>query len=134
MYSKSEQKECVERLREWLRPGDTVCTILRHVSRSRMQRVISPVVLHDGQAQHLCYSVARALDLAEDEERDGVKVRGCGMDMGFALVYNLAATLWPEGFTCIGKGCPANDHANGDRNYEVHLHRDGGYALRQKWL
>ena len=38
-----ERDEARERLLEMLRPGDTVHTILRHVSRSGMSRSISPV-------------------------------------------------------------------------------------------
>lgn len=35
-----ERQEAIERLREILKPGDTVYTIIRHVSRSGMQRSI----------------------------------------------------------------------------------------------
>lgn len=68
--------------------------------------------------------------------KDGsLKVGGCGMDMGFPVVYNLSATLFRDGFDCIGKGCPSNDHSNGDRNYEPHRHAHaGGYALSSRWL
>jgi hypothetical protein len=82
------------------------------------------------------------------------------MDMGFHLVYNLSYSLFPDGFGCIGRAedyrfhCPSNDHSNGDRDYTPHMsenerlgadgslctchathwHKDGGYALIQKWL
>lgn len=49
-YSKTEIKESFERLRKWLKPGDTVHTICDHVSRSGMSRVIRVVVIDkDGE-------------------------------------------------------------------------------------
>jgi hypothetical protein len=88
------------------------------------------------------YLVARALGERIDRNNGGVKVSGCGMDMGFSLVYNLSHVLYPDGFTCTGEGspdvwgshCPSNDHSNGDRDYTPHDHRDGGYAIRHRWL
>jgi hypothetical protein len=41
---------------------------------------------------------------------DGYKVGGCGMDMGFHLVYTLASVLFPE-----------------DR-------KTGGYKLNHEWI
>lgn len=184
---KQEQQEAIERLREWLKPGDTVYTILRHVSRSGMQRVIGVKLIHDGNRRcgmdgiaELSYNVALALDMRFDRDREGVKIGGCGTDMGFEIVYNLGRALWPDGFGCIGEKCRSNAHSNGDRNYTPHggvggckakkqpctchdpsawkpfgpehvlpypngcstcgchriehWHRDGGYALQQRWL
>jgi hypothetical protein len=34
------------------------------------------------------------------------------MDMGFALVSNLSATLYRDGFDCTGEHCSSNDHSN----------------------
>jgi hypothetical protein len=124
-----QQQEAIERLREMIKPGETLHTILRSVSRSGMTRHIS--VLHG--TNEITHLVARALDLKRADD-GGVKVGGCGMDMGFHVVYELSHALWPEGFECAGERCPANDHSNGDRNYAPHMHRDGGYAINQRWL
>ena len=137
--------EAIATLKEWITPGDTVYTVLRHVSRSGMQREIGIVLLNaeshssfpaDSTVRdlHPNYIVAKALGLKLTKNGDGVQVGGCGMDMGFSLVYELSARLWPEGFTCTGKGCHSNAHSNGDRDYTPHAHRDGGYALQQRWL
>ena len=68
-------------------------------------------------------------------KRDGLIVGGCGMDMGFEIVYNLGRTLWPDGAPCVGEKCQSNDHHNGDWDYTAgKLHRDGGYALKHQWL
>lgn len=135
-----EQQEAIAELRELLKPGDTVYCILRHVSRSGMMRAISPVIIRDGESWEIDYLVCPALGRKFNERHGGVTCHGCGMDMGFELVYTLSRTLWPDGFECIGKGeewgkhCPSNDHSNGDRNYESHHHESGGYALKHRWI
>ena len=87
---------------------------------------------------HPNHAVGVVLGLRQVERGrgDGLKVSGAGMDMGFWLVYTLSRALWPDGYACIGEGCPANDHSNGLREYTAgkHQHSDGGYALRQRWL
>jgi hypothetical protein len=134
MSKATEKAEAIERLRGMLKPGDTVYTILRHVSRSGMSRSISVVVVQDGVPFDVSWAVAKAGLGRFDRDRDGVKVTGCGMDMGFHLVYNLAWTLYPDGFGCVGEHCPSNDHSNGDRDRTPHKHSDGGYALVHRWL
>lgn len=129
-----EKQEFIKKLQEVLKPGDKVYTILNHVSRSGMMRVISVYAIKNNQPQWLSYWVAKAVGNTFDDKRDGVKVSGCGMDMGFALVYELSQTLFPGGFECIGESCPSNDHVNGDRNYKPHHHRSCGYALKQVWM
>jgi len=133
-----EREEAIQELRELLKPGDTVHCILRHVSRSGMTRAISPVILGtDGSSWEISYLVGPATGRKVNQKHGGVTVSGCGMDMGFELVYTLSRTLFPDGFECIGKGCPASDHVNPphDQNYEPHLHPiDGGYALGHRWL
>jgi hypothetical protein len=134
--SKAQVEESRKGMLEILKPGDTVRTILRHVSRSGMCRRISPVIIKDGSILHPDYAVSVLLNgkPLRYSDPEGVRMDGCGMDMGFALVYNLSCLLFPDGFECIGQNCPSNDHSNGDRNYEPHHHRDGGYALKHRWL
>lgn len=146
--TKAEEKDRDEaraELRARLKPGQEILCVLRHVSRSGMQRVIDLKVIEDGELRGLGWSAARAMEDRYDTKRDGIVVGGCGMDMGFALVYNLGATLWPDGFDCIGVGgdvsninssnpdgrCPSNYHGN--REHGAH-HVDGGYALRSRWV
>ena len=135
----AERDKAITWLLDWIKPGATVYTVLRHVSRSKMQREIGIVLLKTTPGGrpvdfHPNYSVAEALGLKLSKNGDAVKVGGCGMDTGFSLVYELGAALWPNGYTCTGQGCHSNDHSNGDRDYTPHAHRDGGYALQQRWL
>jgi hypothetical protein len=145
-YSKEQIASAEKTLREVLKPRDTVHTILRHYSRSGMSRSISPIINN----QDYSWAVSRVLGNTFDQKNGGVKMGGCGMDMGFELVYNLSYVLFKGGFGCIGKGCPSNDHSNGDRDYSpnggiyhgmaqeaenrTHRHNDGGYALKHQWL
>lgn len=139
-YTKAEKAEALEQLRSVLRPGDTVYTILRHVSRSGMSRCIDPVVFTGKRGPtYLRGMMARAGVFPMHRSGDGPDVGGCGMDMGFHLVYNLGRTLWPDGYRCTGekaRPCHANDHSNPPypkRDGRM-KHRDSGYALEQRWL
>lgn len=126
---------CREELRKLLKPGDEVLTILRHVSRSGMMRHIDCLTMVNGDVRNITKLVADATGVPTTNDCS-LKVSGCGMDMGFSVVYDLGARLWPEGFECIGDRCPAADHSNGDRDRTPHNHGkgQGGYALRQRWL
>lgn len=93
----SEKEYARERLKELIRPGDTVFTILRHVSRSGMSRVIDVVVFKDNHVFNIGSLVAKFLGYAYDAKREGVKVDGAGMDMGFWLIYNLSLALFDNG-------------------------------------
>lgn len=157
----SERSAAIDMLRESVSAGDTLYTILRHVSASGMQRQIDIVAIRDNDPRRLTWYVARAGIASYDNRYDALKVNGAGMDMGFHVVYSLSRGMFPDGFGCIGEGCPSNDHVNGDRDYTPHVqqlprwdydtkayatdtvptvvssghwHKDGGYALRHRWL
>ena len=134
--TKQQKADALARLHELIKPGDTVYTVLDHVSRSGMLRLIRLIVIVKNEPIDIS---SYADDLLGWGYRDGaLVVTGCGMDEGFHAVYSLSSLLYADGFRCIGEGCPSNDHSNGDpRGYstsKTHIHRDGGYALRQSWL
>ena len=120
-----EKAEAIAKLREWIKPGDKVYTILRGVSRSGMQREIGVILMQeDGCILHPNYLVSLAIG-ARQGKRDGIIMGGCGVDMGFHLVYSLGRVLFPDGFKVEGRG------RNGDTSG---WDNDGGYALRHVWL
>lgn len=90
-----------------LKAGDTVYTVLRHVSASGMYRRIDLYTFQDNKPVYL--SGYYAMMQGEEPPRDGYKVGGCGMDMGFHLVYSMSSMLF----------------GSADR---------GGYELRHEWL
>lgn len=132
-YTKAEKEAAAESLREILKPGDTVYTVLRSKSRSGMSRRIDLYTIDPGgvtkpskvlpkgysyppRLRYLSGYAAVLLDIRRSD--DGLKVDGCGMDMGFSLVYNLSSVLFPR----IDQDGKANDK------------RGAGYALRQEWI
>lgn len=131
MTAKNARREAVREdaracLLSMLKPGDRVYTVLRHVSASGMSRRISLVVAttdHEGKpaVTSIDWFAARLLDYRQ-HDKGGLLVTGCGMDMGFHVVYALGSTLWPAG----------TPEPHGRRNGEPDT--AGGYALRHEWL
>ena len=103
-----------------------------------MSRSISCVVTVEGEPFDVSWAVARVLDEPMDRKQGGLKVSGCGMDMGFHVVYSLSRSLWPNGFRCSGekRRCGSNDHSNSPypKRDGRTKHSDGGYALDHQWL
>ena len=95
-YTKEQTEQARERLLSILHPGDTVYTIIKHVARSGMSRDICPIAIVNSEPVYLGCSVAELIGWRCDDQ--DVKVSGCGMDMGFHLVYTLAATLFSDGY------------------------------------
>jgi hypothetical protein len=120
-----EQQEAVRELRNLLKPGDTVFVSLKHVSRSGMSRVIMPFIIRNNEPRYLAWTVAKATGRTYNYNHDGVIVGGCGMDMGFELVYTLSRYLFPDGFQIEGRG--RNGETSG-------WDKDGGYALNHRWF
>ena len=151
-YTKEETTEAIGRLLSELTPGRTVYTKITHVSRSGMSRSIE-CYLAQGRDNltDITWSIARATNARLDPRHGGIIMGGCGMDMGFALVYNLGRTLYPNGVPCTGSRgydpdtyatlhdaprCKSNDHVNDATvpySRDV-IHKDSGYALNQVWM
>lgn len=123
--SQQQHDEQLAWLRKRLKSGDTIYTVLRHVSASGMTRHIAFVLQRGTRKEpvelHPNYAIATILGYRQAKDGSLI-VSGCGMDMGFAVVYNLGATLWPKG----------TKKPHGTRNGEPDS--DGGYALKHRWL
>jgi len=82
-------------------PKDTkIYTSLVSVSRSGMTRNIKAYVVINGEIVHLN---ALAKDFPDrfklrSGPRDSFVVKGCGMDMGYHLVYNIGMVLHNDGY------------------------------------
>ena len=122
----SEKAEALAELHKLLAPGSTVYTVLRHAASSGMSRRIDLYTILPGRdgkprLQYLSGQVGRVLDYKRHKDGSLV-VGGCGMDMGFHLVYSLGYAMWPSG----------TPSPHGRRNGEPDS--DGGYALRHEWI
>ena len=94
--------EAIKRLKEEIKKGDTLYTQLNHVSQSGMTRHISVRQIKKNYPLDWTRLVSIALDWKEAKNRfgnyNGIKVGGCGMDMGFHLVYTLSNVLYNDGY------------------------------------
>lgn len=83
---KAERAEAIERLRGIFPVGSTVYTILRHVSRSGMQRSISVMANSDGHIWDASGIVAKALGRTDGPQElgreDGWVRDGYGIPLG----------------------------------------------------
>ena len=75
--------------------GSHVYTVLRHTSRSGMLRVIDLFMVVEGNIQHLNPS---KMAKEWDKKNDGFRIHGCGMDMGFEMVYQLGLLYHGDGY------------------------------------
>ena len=130
-YRTAQQKEAVKVLRELgVRPGTTLYTTVTHVARSGMSRHIRVFVKGkrgSDPLREVSWQVGKAIK--ERVKDDGIVVGGCGMDMGFHVVYELGRVMFPKGGPLSKSGRRAQEERSGETR-----ERDGGYLLRQRWL
>jgi hypothetical protein len=83
-------------LKNYIKPGQTIYTVQRHVSASGMSRNLSVLVSNGDKVEDITYYVAQALGdkLTYHAGHRVIKVNGCGMDMGFHLIYSLSSVLF----------------------------------------
>jgi predicted HAD superfamily phosphohydrolase len=99
--SKTEKAEAVDLLRGLFdaAPKKTAYTVTRKVSSSGMTRRISVFVVDsDGDLRDISYYVGAVLgwSITDVMGHRTVRVDGCGMDMGFHLVYSLSYALYRD--------------------------------------
>tara|TARA_Y100000004_G_C8791526_1_gene359459 strand:+ start:39 stop:350 length:312 start_codon:yes stop_codon:yes gene_type:complete len=87
-----------EWLKKYLKKGETIYTISRHVSKSGMLRHISFYIMRDNQPYCIDGNVAKVLDMKFNKNNDALKVSGTGMDMGYHIVHNLSMALFDDGY------------------------------------
>jgi hypothetical protein len=109
-----------------LKPGTVIYTRLHHVSKSGMQRRISLYTVRDDDIWDITYHTA--VLLGDRISKDGgIVTGGCGMDVGFQLVYNLGCAVFPGGFRLAKNQLGRNGNTScKDSN--------GGYAFTHRWL
>ena len=117
-----KQKEAIEKMKEDIKVGDLLYTQLEHVTKSGMTRYIKVRQIKDDYPYDWTYIASVALGWKYSDRYHAIKVGGCGMDMGFHLIYSLGMALWPDG----------TPEPHGIRNGEPDT--NGGYALNHRWL
>ena len=153
--SDAAKLEAFTRLREWIKPGDTVHTSLDNVSSSGMSRTLRVLLIRstDGEPMifHPNHAVSTLLGYRRAKHGDGFVVGGCGQDMGFHVVHSLGYALFgKEASEGTGKEANALRKAIGavTKSYltqggaEMPDYRKpgrewfgaAGYALKHLWL
>lgn len=109
------KQEAKKKLKDFLSKtkDNKIYCVLRHVSKSGMQRTIHFFTIVNDEIYHLDYLISKALDLKPDQKREGLKIRGAGMDMGFDTIYNLSVSLY----------CPGKEY-----------NQEKAYKLKSEWI
>ena len=92
-----------ERIKEILKDqfpeGSTAYTLVTKVAPSGMSRHIMVAGSNrKGHVQNVSWYIAKLLDWTYKDNTRSVFVGGCGMDMGFHLVYTLSSKLYDDGY------------------------------------
>ena len=98
--SKDKQKETIKELKKAFQKGSTAYTKLIHCSSSGMTRIIGVIGIKKNEPRYYSYKVSKLLDYKCSDKfgEYGVKIGGCGMDMGFHLIYQLSSKLYKDGY------------------------------------
>lgn len=114
-----------------VKPGDTIDIIIRHVSRSGMSRRMDCYLIRRDRPIWITALVAEITGYSLNKRHDELVIGGCGMDMGFSLVYTLASKLFPRGFYIRPNDWPRN---NDPEIKETRIDPSGGYALKHRYM
>ena len=95
---KTEKIEAIEYLKKQIKKDDTLYTSVQKVSTSGMYRHIKVIGIENNSPLFLSWHIANALDYPYKDKTNAVGINGCGMDMGFHLIYNLSYKLFNDGY------------------------------------
>jgi hypothetical protein len=83
---------------DYLKTNGHVYTMLTYVSRSGMSRSIKLLYVRDNTIYQVPGKLIENLGYKYDKKNGGHKIGGCGMDMGFALVYDFCRHYYSDGY------------------------------------
>jgi hypothetical protein len=95
---KTAKSESADMLRKFAPEGSTIYCVLRSVSKSGMSRRIDFYVIARAQEREWMQCLSGWISHlglgAWNPDKSGLMIRGCGMDMGFHVVYELSYALY----------------------------------------
>jgi len=97
MTKKQERQEAIEYIKKHINKGDTLYTKIVKVSPSGMSRQITVLDIKDNTPSYWSYYVSKILGYTL-KDNGAIFVKGCGMDMGFHVIYSLSQTLFNDGY------------------------------------
>jgi hypothetical protein len=93
-----EHKDAIASLKETLRSGMTIYTVLRSVSTSGMSRTLDLYYVKEDKIIRITWSAAKALEWPYCQAKEALRVSGCGMDMGWSTVHSLSQVVLGDGY------------------------------------
>lgn len=82
----------------YLHGQTTIWALCRHVSSGGATRVLSFFIVKDNTIICIDWFLQEFLGYKSHKKFDGVVIKGCGMDMGFHVVYSLSRKLYDDGY------------------------------------
>ena len=118
--------------------GTKIKCILRHVSKSGMLRIIDMQYVKDNELHTIWIRDPKGFFGVVNDQMRGYKVGGCGMDMGFHLVYSLGCYIWNGHIEQLKKqvleATPKADLKYIHESLIGESNPNGGYYFKQEWL
>ena len=93
-----EHFEAYDYFKTNLKKNDTIYCMIKHVSQSGMSRHISFFYIRNNEPRFITPRISDFLDYKMNKYHDAIVVGGCGMDMGFHLIYTLSKILFNDGY------------------------------------
>lgn len=93
-----EKKPYIQEVLDKLPKNTRIYSIVRHVSKSGMSRLIDFYVMVDNRPMWVTPAIRDILGYKQDEKTSALKVGGTGMDMCFHVVYSLGYKLHNDGY------------------------------------
>lgn len=91
-----DKQKTIEWLKKLIKEDDTIYLILRHVSQSGMARDIDMFIIKDNEPLLIGWKASNLVGERWHKDNYGIRITGCGMDMGFSLVASLAKILFGD--------------------------------------
>lgn len=93
-----KEKPYIQTILENASPTTRIYSIVRHVSKSGMSRLIDFYVMVDNRPVWVTPAIRDILGYKQDEKTGALKVGGTGMDMCFHVVHSLGYKLHKDGY------------------------------------
>jgi len=108
LYEKNEEEreKIKNELKELLEKGNkTIYQVALNVGSYGTSRTIANfIATGKGEIINIDWYICKILSYVKfDDDRRGTRVYGCGMDMGFYIVYHLGIALYNDGYALTQK-------------------------------
>lgn len=87
-----------ENLIKYLGDKPTIYGSVLSVAKSDMSYKIAFYCIYEGRIERLSWEISKVLGLPFDRDLGAVIKKGCGMDMIFAVIYDLGEALYNNGY------------------------------------